>query len=438
MKSRTPPARSGVAFGVRLAVERLGARGEGVAVYKGRQVYVPHALPGEEILADVDVDRAAVTEILRASPQRIEPICSYYGVCGGCAIQDLEAKAYEAWKRGLVEGALARAGVEAQVEPVIPAHGGGRRRVTLHARANRERPTGGSVVSGFMRARSHDIVDIDTCPVLSPGLASAPRIARSIAQTMAELNKPLDILLTETKSGIDADVRGAGALPAAMRLTLTELAGALDLARLSNHGDIVIERRTPLLQAGRAELNPPPGAFLQATVAGEETLAGLVCEAAKGAARIADLFAGAGTFALRLAEIAPVVAVEHDRAALAALDRAARFAAGLKGVATEERDLFRRPFAVTELAQFDCLVFDPPRAGAEAQASALAQSGVPRVIAVSCNAQTFARDAKILTGGGYSLEQVTPVDQFLYSPHVEIVGVFVRSAPKKKRRPLLG
>jgi 23S rRNA (uracil1939-C5)-methyltransferase len=425
-------------FGARLTIQRLGQRGEGIANHDGALVYVPHALPGEVVLADVDGDRGSLNLVETSATNRVAAICKHYGTCGGCALQVLAPQDYLAWKRSLVSDALAREGVPCPVGDIIAAHGEGRRRVTFHARINTGSLAENRIALGFMRARSHDIVDIDACPVLSPELGNAADIARSVARTMSALGKPLDIVVTATQSGLDVDMRGAGALNNELRIGLTRLAETLDLARIANHGDIIIERRAPSVPIGNALLNPPPGAFLQATALGEQALAGLVMGAARGSKRIADLFAGVGTFALRLAELAPVEAVENDAAALLALSRAANFAPGLKGVSVQERDLFRRPLTDKELDRFDCVVFDPPRAGAQAQAQQLAKSGVRKVISVSCNAQTFARDARLLMDGGYTVSEVTPVDQFLYSPHVEMVGVFTKSVPVKKRRSLLG
>ena len=175
-------------------------------------------------------------------------------------------------------------------------------------------------------------------------------------------------------------------------------------------------------------VTPPPGGFLQASREGEAALIGLVKQAAAGAKKIADLFSGCGTFALPLARDATLFAVDSDRASIEALARAAGDAqgAGLKinPVKSEARDLFERPLTAKELKGFDAIVFDPPRAGAAAQAAEIAASGVATVIGVSCNPATFARDARIIVGGGYALSQATPVDQFVYSPHVELVGVF--------------
>ena len=414
-----------------LRIERLGARGEGVARTARGLVFTPYALAGETVLAEVDGERGKLVEVLEASPDRVAPFCRYYGECGGCAVQALRLDAYLDWKRSLLVDALANAHVEADVAPTVDAHGEGRRRVVFHARFGFGAPR-----VGFMRARAHDIVDIDACPLLAPPLTGSPVLAREIAIALSALGKPLDIAITATDAGLDVDLRGPGALDFALTQRLVACAEKNDLARISNHGVVVIERCQPHLKIGGADLILPPGAFLQATAAGEAALGRLVTGATAGAGKIADLFAGIGTFALRLAGGAEVHAVEQDAAALAALSRAAR-SAHMQGVSTEARDLFRRPLLRVELGAFDCVVFDPPRAGAEAQAHEIAASVVPVVVAVSCNAQTFARDAKSLVEGGYALESATPVDQFRHSAHVEIVAVFRRAARKKIRRGLL-
>jgi len=416
----------------RLQIERLGARGEGVAIGPDGAVFVPYALPGEAILAEVDGARGKLVEVRTPSPDRIQPFCRYFARCGGCAVQTLAFAPYAQWKKGLLTEALRLAGLPASVEGLVDAHGEGRRRATFHARTD----GAGGAVCGFMEARSHAIVEIDECPVLAPALREAPAVARALAKTLAASGKPLDILVTATESGLDVDLKGHGALNDDEKQRLVRFALRHDLARLTNHGAIVAQQRPPLVAMGKAMEAIPPGAFLQATVAGEAVLAAEVSSTLQGASRIADLFAGVGTFSLRLAELASVHAVDSDAAALAALARAAG-GAGLRPVGIETRDLFRRPLSAAELARFDGLVFDPPRAGAELQARAIAKSSIPLVVAVSCNAQTFARDAATLCAGGYALERVLPFDQFRHSPHIEIVAAFRKSAKPRARR-LLG
>ncbi|MGH6857182.1 MAG: class I SAM-dependent RNA methyltransferase, partial [Methylocella sp.] len=313
------------------------------------------------------------------------------------------------------------------------AHGGGRRRATFHARCVKGRPR-----TGFMQARAHEIVAIDSCPLLAASMAGALPAARALAQALAASGKPLDILVTATASGLDVDLKGHGPLGKARTQDLVRIAQEHDLARLSNHGAIVISRRTPMLAMGKAMVAPPPGVFLQATETAEEMLSARVCAHVAGARHVADLFCGIGTFALRMAEFATVDAFDLDEAALAALAKAARIK-GLRQVAVFPRDLFRRPLDARELERYDAVVFDPPRAGAESQAVALSASAVPLVVAVSCSAQTFARDAATLSAGGYEIARVEPVDQFRHTPHVEIVACLRRrtQGPRANRR-LLG
>jgi 23S rRNA (uracil1939-C5)-methyltransferase len=323
--------------------------------------------------------------------------------------------------------ALAAAGVAAEVGALIDAHGEGRRRATFHARVTAD----GRVESGFMRARAHEIVEIDACPLFAPALSAAPDIARAAAEALKGLDKPLDIQITATLAGLDVDIRGSGRLgPAETRKALA-LAESFDLARLSNHGVALIERRAPEVLFGAARVALPAGGFLQATQAGEDILARLAGEALAGAGRVADLFCGAGAFALRLAADHAVFSADSDAAAIAALRRA-----GAGRVEAAARDLFRNPLSAAELARFDAALFDPPRAGAEAQAREIAASRLDRVVAISCNAPSFARDARILQDGGFACEGVTPIDQFRYSAHVEIFAAF-RRAKRRRARGLL-
>ena len=406
-----------------LKINRLGHRGDGVADTPEGPAYVPYALPGETVTVEPVAghpDRRHLVQVDKPSHERAAPVCKHCGACGGCALQHWSRAEYHLWKRSLVVEGLAQANIVAPVADLIDAHGAGRRRAVLHAR----RGTHDVLEVGFTAPRAHHIVAIDECPILAPELAGALRAAWAIAETLKPAGKPLDIQTTATDSGLDVDVRGSGSLNADRLTALARVADAYKLARLTRHGELVAQRVQPLLRIGRAQVPLPPGAFLQATAEGEATLAHLVMEHIGKAKRVADLFAGIGTFALRLAERTRVSAADSDADAIKALERGAATTSGLKPVDALQRDLFRRPFVVSELKMFDGIVFDPPRQGAEAQARELAKSSVPLVVAVSCDAATFARDAKILVGGGYQIAAITPVDQFRYSYHVEIVAKF--------------
>jgi 23S rRNA (uracil1939-C5)-methyltransferase len=405
----------------RLAIARLGHRGDGVADGAAGAIYVPGTLPGETVEVEQVAghpDRRRLLQIERPSPERIAPICPHFGVCGGCAVQHWQDARYRIWKRDLVVEALRQAGLDAPVADLIDAHGDGRRRAVFHARSGAQ----GVLEVGFAAARTHRIVAIDRCPVLAPSLSGAIKAAWAIAETLGPTKKPLDIHVTATDAGLDIDVRGSGPLMTALMTALARIAAKHDLARLTRHGELIALARPPTLRIGKAIVQLPPAAFLQATAAGEAALARLVLTATAGTAKVADLFSGIGPFALRLAERARVFAVDDDEAALAALTRAAASSGGLKPLEAERRDLFRSPLTAAELKSFDAVVFDPPRQGADAQARELASSGVPLIVAVSCNPATFARDAATLIRGGYRLAEVTPVDQFRYAAHVEIVA----------------
>jgi 23S rRNA (uracil1939-C5)-methyltransferase len=412
-----------------VTIKRLGAKADGIADTSSGPVFVPKVLPGETVTIERDGSHARLVGIDVPSPERETPFCPYFDECGGCATQHMQHGFYQAWKHETLVHTLRQARIEAPIEPLIDAHGEGRRRVTLHVRFPDR-----AMHVGFMAPRSHQIIEIAFCPIAEPVLKEqAPAIARAIGEHLKGPRKPLDIQITATQTGFDVDVRGYGPMKDPERLRLIDLAANLDLSRLSIHGDVIVERRPPAIIMGRTAVVPPAGSFLQATKLGEETLAGFVTEACARAKRVADLFAGAGPFSLRLAEKADVHAVEFDKGSMVALDKAARAAPGLRRVTTEARDLFRRPLLTPELNAFDAVVLDPPRAGAEAQVKQLAVSKVPLVVSVSCDAATFARDAAILIGSGYRLERVIPVDQFKHSPHLEVVGLLRRDAVKKRR-----
>jgi 23S rRNA (uracil1939-C5)-methyltransferase len=406
----------------RLVIDRLGHHGDGVFDGAMGAVFIPGTLPGETVEVEEIAehsDRRRLLRIDKPSPERIAPICQHFGVCGGCAVQHLQEATYRAWKRGLVVDALRQTGLESvAVGELVDAHGAGRRRAVFHAR------TGGKDVLtvGFSAARSHRIVAIDRCPVLAPALDGALKAAWAIAERLVRTGKPLDIHVTATEAGLDVDIRGSGQLSAPLTTALAGIAATHNLARLTRHGELIAQSRPPTLRIGKTTVLLPPAAFLQATMEGEATLASLVLKACSGAAKIADLFCGIGPFALRLAEQARVTAADQDADALAALGKAAASTPGLKPISTERRDLFKRPLLANELKHNDAVVFDPPRQGADAQARQIAQSDVPLAVAVSCSPGTFARDMAILVNGGYRLTHVTPVDQFRYTAHVEIVA----------------
>ncbi|MGN6770179.1 MAG: class I SAM-dependent RNA methyltransferase [Rhizobiaceae bacterium] len=406
-------------------IERVGAQGDGIATTERGPVYIPFTLAGERVTASRSGDRADLLAVIESSPLRVEPPCRHFGECGGCALQHMEEGAYREWKRARVVEALRSRGIEAEVAPLVPCAAMERRRVTLSARC-----TEAGMLLGYNRALSHTIIDIEECPIARPEIVAALEPLRALAKILCNTDKAFRLTVTVTGSGLDIAVHGSGRLAEKARNAASDFTLRAGFARLSVDGEIVIEPRKPAVLFGDVPVSPPPGAFLQAVASAEQTMADLVFAHLGKAKRIADLFSGAGAFALRLAKGAEIHAVETEAASLAALDRGFRFGSGLKRVTSERRDLFVRPVTAKELNAFDGIVFDPPRAGAEAQSRQIAKSDVPLVAAVSCNPATLARDLTILIESGYTLQRVVPVDQFLWSPHVEAVALLT----KKKRR----
>jgi 23S rRNA (uracil1939-C5)-methyltransferase len=402
----------------------MGGEGDGVAA---GPAFVPFTLPGERVLAIGGGERRDLAEVLTPSAERIAPVCPHFGTCGGCALQHWAPEPYLAWKVERLAGTLARQQIETEILAPVAARPGTRRRVALHAR----RGTADAARLGYKARKSWDLVDISVCPIADPAIQAAIPALKRLAAPLFEHPKSAPTLhVTLTGSGLDVDISGverkSGGLSADARVQLAERAGEADFARVTLDGEVAYQARAPQVRLGPARVSLPPGAFLQATGEAEAAMATFITAEAQGATRIADLFCGVGTFTFRLAEIAQVYAADAAPEAIRALSGALAAAPGLHGVTAEARDLVRRPVLAEELKKTDVAVFDPPRAGAAEQAAELARSSVARVIGVSCNPATFARDAATLVDAGFRLERLLPVDQFLWSPHVELVGVFSR------------
>ncbi|WP_442578667.1 class I SAM-dependent RNA methyltransferase [Mesorhizobium sp. ASY16-5R] len=409
-----------------LLIDRLGAQADGIAETPQGTVYVPFVLPGERVNAAIEGSKGTLMALLETSPDRIEPACRHFTECGGCAIQHLAPVPYRAWKRDKLVQSLASRGIDVPVPDIVPAAPRSRRRAVFSAR----RAERGAVL-GYNRAASHTIIDIEECPIVLPEIESSLGMLRALAAILVNTRDAFHLTVTWTATGLDIAAEGAGKMPDAARRRASDFAIRENIARLSLDGEIVVEQRKPVVQFGTASVVPPSGGFLQAVEAAEDAMAGIATAHLRRAKKIADLFAGAGAFALRLAQTAEVHAVEGEAAALAALDRGFRSKPGLRRVTVEKRDLFRRPLTFKELNAFDGVLFDPPRAGAEDQSKQIAKSDVPYVVAVSCNPVTLARDLRILLDEGYALKSVTPVDQFLWSPHVEAVALLEK--PRRRR-----
>lgn len=413
----------------------LGARGDGLLQplepaedHAGEKVYAPFVLPGETVRLDpVGDDGSSALEIVTPHAGRTAPVCRHYTHCGGCAMQHASAELYRAWKVSLVEAALAQHGLAASIAPLQGVGLGARRRVALTAESGPR----GKITLGFHATRSHDIVEITECPVADPAITARLDGLRTLCGLIAHALKKgerIRLHALAAANGIAIDVEAAiRDLSAAERARLAAHAKALDLIRLTLNADPVFLAVTPVVRCGPAEVAPPPSAFLQASREAEAIMASLVEEALpKRAKRAADLFCGIGALTFSLAGKVAVFAADSAPEALGALETASRNTQGLKAIETRRRDLMREPLSRKELEPFDLVVFDPPRAGAAEQAKALAKSKVPVVAAVSCNPATLARDLRTLVDGGYRIERITPIDQFVYAPHVEAVAILKR------------
>lgn len=417
---------------ITLGIESLGAQGDGLATWNGRRVFVPCAAPGDTVRARIAGERgnglaASLIDIVTPSAIRARPPCPHFGHCGGCALQHIDDVTYATWKRGLLVAALAPRGLaDVPVAELVRIPPGTRRRAALRAVG-----TGGkSARIGFSERAAHRLVDLEVCPILKPELvALLPGLKAELGAILAPSQR-IWVALTLTPVGIDLLLTG-DVEPGLDHLErLARYAQASGLARIVWHSgpggeQPVAIAREPYADFEGVRVALPPGAFLQPSLEGEAALRNLVRQAITDADRIVDLYAGLGTFAAPLAAVgARVSAIEGDRAAAQALGGAAHGLGGRLTVA--RRDLVARPLVPDELSAFAAVILDPPRMGAAVQAAMLARAAVERIAYVSCSPASFARDARILIDGGYRLVRVTPVDQFPWSAHLELVGEFLR------------
>jgi 23S rRNA (uracil1939-C5)-methyltransferase len=415
---------------VTLHILDVGARGDGMADENGQRYFVPFTLPGETVEAEPLGKRgegitADLIEVLAPSRHREVPPCAHFKVCGGCALQHWRRDAYIAWKVELITRTLKQRGVEAPTfEPPMVGAPGERRRVDFVLRRQGRR-----VVAGFHERASTRVVDVGTCVIARPSLNALLEPLRTAMIDVLPDGAAADAVVNETDSGLDVLVRPHRRLDLSLdrRQVLVDLAGRADLARLSwgdrANAEPVVIRRTPLLRLGDVSVEPPAGAFLQASKHGEQVMRAAIASWTSAASRLADLFAGVGS--LSLGRTGRLVLFESDQPAVNALDAAARKVGGNR-VTAERRDLFRNPLTAKELDVFDAVLLDPPRAGATTQVAELARSRVQRVVYGSCDPGSFSRDARALVEGGYRLEKLLPIDQFLWSGHVELIALFAK------------
>lgn len=413
-----------------LCIEDLAPLGDGIALSERGRIYVDRTLPGDRVRARVHkaggLLRGELIDVVAPSPHRVAAPCAHYDTCGGCTLQHAEQTFYRTWKQGVVRTALTRQGVApaAWRAPVfLPA--GMRRRATFAAVRKKDR-----VTLGYFRRRSHAVADIASCLVADPAIMGLRAKLAGPLATLLQDGKPADIFIQRVDGAaevvITGPVGGKGSPDLGVYETAAGMAHGLGLSRVAwrardqDSPEVLLEVAPLIARFGVLDVALPPLAFLQPTKAGEEALVAAVLEALPPQGKFADLFAGCGTFTGPMLARGVVDAFENADSAVRALDKAK----AARPLTAARRDLFRDPL---EGGRYDAVVFDPPRVGAEAQSRALAASGAPRVVGVSCNPVSFARDARILVEGGYRLESVQVIDQFIWSHHVELVGVFTRT-----------
>ncbi len=402
-----------------ITIESLGSAGDGVAP---GPVYAPYTLPGEVAEGVVVEGRMNAPEIVTPSPDRVAAPCPHFARCGGCTLQHASDAFVADWKRAQIIGALSARGIEgADVRQTITSPARSRRRATFAARRTKK-----TIQIGFHGRKSDEIIPLSSCEVVHPDLLSALPAIGACARLGASRKGAIRATVTRSENGIDLSIEDGKALEKQALLDAAMLADTHDLARLTWNGEILVTRRDPHQRIGPALVAPPPGGFLQATAEGEAILLASAREAIGSPSKLVDLFAGCGAFSIPFANRTEVHAVESDVALLAALTKGWKAVGGLARITTETRDLFRRPLLAEELNAYPAAIIDPPRAGAKAQMEQLAASSIPVIASLSCDAGSFARDARTLIDGGYRLDWAQPVDQFRWSPHVEIAARFSR------------
>lgn len=415
-----------------LQISSLGAQGHGIAMLDDEQIFVPGALPGEHVRATVEDGRARIVEITEPSAERAEPPCPHFGTCGGCAVQHMASDLYASWKRGLVTAAFERHGIRAEVGPLVPCQPHTRRRALFTARNLGH----GDVPLGFLKPGTHEVVDLDICHVITPGLDRLRPTLKALAQTCILPGRKGTLTVLDSNGNFDVAIKLSAAIDDDTRRGLVKGLAGTPIGRLTVNGETLFAARPPVVEFGTVTVTPPPGGFLQTVAEAEIAMAHLVTGHLAKSKTVLDLFAGSGTFSLRLAAKNAVHAVEGEAAALDAMQRAWRDQAGDKGLrklTTEKRDLFMSPIPARDLDDYRGIVLDPPRPGAEAQVKQIAKSSVPKIAAVSCNPVTLARDLSILLEAGYRLDSVVAIDQFLWSTHVEVVALLSKPSVKKRR-----
>ena len=410
-----------------IVIDRLGSQGDGIGLLDGKPVFIGGTVPGDRVIASGTPPHLKLNILLQPSQLRVQPLCIHFGTCGGCVFQHIDQKTMLEWKRAELSRFFLEEGIEIQVDEMTGTGPYLRRRVAFTVqRLNRE------IHIGFKRRSGTGLVGIRECPVLLPELANQIALLRDLSAPLLRGAEEIQIRATACDNGIDLAF-DLGQYPnEEMLAAFVRAMARSSYLRASINGDMVVEKEKPVISFGSVTITPPCRGFLQAVRDAEQLMALQVLKHLRKCKNVVDLFCGSGTFALRLAHHTQVHAVEAEADPLDAI-KSARSPDRLKPVTTEQRDLVNLPLITSELNKFDGLCLDPPRSGAVEQIIQIAKSDIGQVAYVSCNPATLARDAAILIAGDYRLDRVVPIDQFVYSTHIEVVALFSKKREKAKR-----
>ena len=392
----------------------LNSRAEGVTADGTR---VPRALPGEEIA----LGKENKFKIILPSKDRITPVCAHYKGCGGCSMQHATQSFIKDWKSNVIKSCLSARGLETIIKPILTSKTNSRRRVTLHGIKTKK-----SVTVGFFKRNTHELISTPSCELVNPEILSAFSLFEEITLIGATRKSIIEISVTVSKEGLDLNILNGKKLDNQSIMKITGLCESFNIARITWNEDLLANFLNPTIVFQGIAITPPPNAFLQATEQGQEILITNAMLSVFDSDKVIDLFSGCGTFTLPAAKRSEVLAIDKTKSMLTAIDQAWRETTGLKKVTSRSQDLFKEPVGKEELNSFDAAIIDPPRVGAEAQSHELAKSHIKRISSVSCNPRTFSRDAKILVDSGFKIDWVQPIDQFLWSSHIELVAQFSR------------
>ena len=392
----------------------LNSRAEGVTADGTR---VPRALPGEEIA----LGKENKFKIILPSKDRITPVCAHYKGCGGCSMQHATQSFIKDWKSNIIKSCLSARGLKTIIKPILTSKTNSRRRVTLHGMKTKK-----SVTVGFFKRNTHELISTPSCELVNPEILSAFSLFEEITLIGATRKSIIEISVTVSKEGLDLNILNGKKLDNQSIMKITGLCESFNIARITWNEDLLANFLNPTIVFQGIAITPPPNAFLQATEQGQEILITNAMLSVFDSDKVIDLFSGCGTFTLPAAKRSEVLAIDKTKSMLTAIDQAWRETTGLKKVTSRSQDLFKEPVGKEELNSFDAAIIDPPRVGAEAQSHELAKSHIKRISSVSCNPRTFSRDAKILVDSGFKLDWVQPIDQFLWSSHIELVAQFSR------------